>query len=139
MKHKTRYKIILAIFIISLISSALIAFAPLSKSGLCGANPGEGCDAVQNSKYAEFLGISNGVFGTIIFAFLTILTISYLVKPDLEKKKIIHYGIILGAITAIYFIFLQTFLIKEFCKFCLVIDIGMVIALFLILPKKRKH
>ena len=138
MKLKTKYKIILAIFIISLISSIIIGFAPLSKEGFCGSNPEEGCGAVQNSKYAEIFGISNGVFGTVIFAFLTILTISYLRKPDSEKRKIITYGILLGAITAIYFLFLQAFIIKEFCKFCLVIDIGMIIAFFLMIPKKKK-
>lgn len=138
MKPKTKYKIILAIFIISLISSIIIGFTPLSESGLCGTNPGEGCDTIQNSKYAEVFGINNGVFGTVIFAFLTILTILYLKKPDSEKRKIINYGILFGTIIAGYFLFLQAFILKEFCKFCLVIDLGMIVAFFLMIPKKKK-
>ena len=135
MKQKLKYGIILTIFIVSLISSSIISFVPIEQS--CGVE-GEGCNVVQTSPYAKTFGIKNSHFGVAIFAFLTIFTILHLKKPNAEKEEMIRYGIIGSLIVAIYFFILQFFVLKELCKYCMIVDIGAVINSALIIFWRNK-
>ena len=137
-----KYKILLIIFIASLIVSAILAFSNTGNSDFCGINEKENCNAVQNSKYASLFGISNSVYGIFIFLILSILTFSQMQKPTKNKQLLIAYAVITGFIIAIYFIFLQIFILKALCRYCLVIDFGLIIAFFLVIlgeiKKKKK-
>ena len=136
MKQKTKYTIILIIFIISLISSGVLSFVPVEQA--CGPNSSEGCGKVQNSMYAKTLGIKNSHYGVAAFLFLSIYGILQLKKPSKEKEEMIKLGIIISSIIATYFIILQLFVIKEICKYCMVVDIGALINLGLIFFSKEK-
>lgn len=61
-----------------------------------------------------------------------------IIKPTQIKRLLIDSGAIIGFFIALYFIFLQIFVIKAFCKFCLVIDAGMILAFILIVAKEIK-
>ncbi len=132
MKHK--YNILLAIFIISFISSVILATqeAPL----FCGEETG--CNLVTTSKYAYTFGIKNSTYGIFIFTFLAFLTYLHIRDPHEIKKATIHTGTIIGAIIAIYFLYLQQFVIGAYCKYCIVVDVGMVIGLIIVLAKWGK-
>ncbi len=132
---KYKYEILLILFIISLISSAILSFNPTSE--IC--EPGSGCEVIHASKYDFTFGIQNSHYGVIIFIFMIFLTYSQIKKPKKNKRLLIHIGIILGAIIAVYFIYLQQFVIKSYCKYCMVIDISMLIALVIIIFTKRKR
>ncbi len=125
MKHK--YKIFLAIFVICLISSI---FLVATSSAYCATG---GCDKVQGSKYAYFLGIKNSLYGILVFTVLTLATLVHIKKPSEHTRLIINWGIFLGSIVALYFIILQLFILKAFCQWCLVIDISMIVALGLMI------
>ena len=122
-------KILLAIFAICLISSIVLATIPAEEA--CGTdNEGiNGCQIVEESSYAQTIGISNSYFGIISFLVLIILTVSQIKKPTKHKKRFIMIGIALSSIMAIYFLFLQFFVIKAFCKYCLIVDIGSIFSL----------
>lgn len=134
MKQKTRYTIILIIFILSLLSSMILSFGKTET--FCGPEK-SGCSTVQTSKYATTFGIKNSHFGVGIFLFLTILGILYLKKPNQEKKELINLGVIVSFIIAIYFFILQFFIIKEICKYCMVVDVGALINFSLISIKRK--
>ena len=72
-----KYKILLILFIISLVSSLMLAFIPNGET----CNVEDTCNAVQASKYSETFGIKNSHYGVAIFLFLTILTFSEIRKP----------------------------------------------------------
>ncbi len=130
-----RYKIILVFFALSLISSAMLAFLPLP--AIC--NPTEGCNAVQTSPYSKTFGIDNSYFGVIIFSAMTFLILWQIIKPEKRKEFAIKWGVILGTLVAIYFLFLQEFVIHAYCKYCLIVDIGMLISFTVInIPWKNK-
>ena len=59
-----------------------------------------------------------------------------IIKPTQIKRLLIDSGAIIGFLIALYFIYLQIFIIKAFCKFCLIIDFGMIIAFILIVAKE---
>ena len=120
-----KYKIFLAVFAISLISS-IILFSN-SSTGVC--DPGKGCDVVNSSSYGSTFGISNSLYGIFIFAFMIAITLFHISKPNNHTRRIIHGTIIIGALIALYFLYLQFFVIRVFCVFCLVVDLGLLIAL----------
>ena len=130
-----KYQILFILFLISLISSATLSLAPIEK--IC--NLEEGCSIVQHSIYSSTLGIKNSHYGVLVFLFLTIITISQIKNPTKFKILIIKLGIWIGAIIAIYFIYLQKFVLGAFCKYCMTVDLSMLTALAIILFWKTKY
>jgi uncharacterized membrane protein len=125
MKHK--YKIFWVIFSLSLVVSAILATQstpPICKGG---------CDSVTTSKYAYLFGIKTSIYGVFIFLFLSVLTYLHIRNPSRNKKIIINLGIIFGSLVALYFVYLQHFVLKSYCKYCLVIDISLIISLIVLL------
>ena len=135
MENKKRFVWLLLIFSILIIVSAILSFFPIEK--ICGGTQ-TGCYEVQTSEYEEIFGIKSSFFGMICFSILFGFIISEIKTPKKYKRKLIFLGIILSSIFAIYFIYLQLFVIKEFCKYCLIVDIGILISLFIICRKKKK-
>lgn len=120
-----KYKIFLLIFAIGLISS--IAITLNSSTGLC--QPGNGCDTVISSSYGSTFGIHNSVLGIFIFSFLILLTLFHLKRPNSHTRRILHLAMGIGSLVAIYFLYLQIFVLKALCEFCVVIDVALVIGL----------
>ena len=120
-----KYKIFLAVFILGLISS--IFLASNSSTGIC--TPGNGCDIVNNSTYGSVLGIKVSIYGIFIFSFMILLTLFHINKPNKHTRRLIHLAVIIGSVAAAYFLYLQFFVIKAICAFCLVADVSMLVAL----------
>ena len=120
-----KYKIFLLVFIIGLISS--IVLYSNSLTGIC--DPGKGCDVVNSSVYGKTFSVSNSLFGILIFSFMIALTLFHIKKPNKHTRKIIHLAIILGSAVALYFLYLQLFVIKAICNFCLLVDVGLIVSL----------
>jgi uncharacterized membrane protein len=113
------------IFAVGLISSIIITSN--SSTGIC--QPGNGCDTVTGSSYGSTLGIKNSTYGIFIFSFMILLTLFHINKPNRHTRRIIHSMMIISSIVAIYFLYLQIFIIKAYCKFCLVVDFALLIGL----------
>jgi len=120
-----KYKIFLLVFVIGLISSVVLYSNSLT--GIC--DPGKGCDVVNSSIYGKTLGISNSMYGIFIFSFMILLTFFHMKKPNAHTRKIIHLAVIVGSLVAIYFLYLQIFIIKAYCSFCILIDASLLISL----------
>jgi uncharacterized membrane protein len=133
MVNNLKYKILFWLFIISLASSAIISFAPVGT--FC--EIGGGCDLVNGSKYGEFFGIKNSHYGIIIFLILSYITFMHLKKPNEERKRVIFWAVIIGSIIVLYFLYLQQFVINAWCKYCLIVDISMIIAILILLFMKE--
>jgi len=120
---KKKYYLLIFLFLISLISSLILTLKPTPP--ICE----DGCDLVQTSQYAYTLGLKNSIIG--IFAFTTLLITTYLEtkNPSKKKRMIIHSGILIGATIALYFLYLQIFILKSFCTYCLVVDISLILSL----------
>ena len=120
-----KYKIFLLVFVISLISS--IVLYSNSITGIC--DPGKGCDVVNSSVYGKTFGISNSLYGIFIFSFMILLTLFHIKNPNKHTREVIHLAIILGSAVALYFLYLQLFVIKAICNFCLLVDVGLIVSL----------
>lgn len=89
------------------------------------------CETVLISPYALIAGIPFALLGTIYYLAVFILIIIYL---DVEKDFFIKSAAwltIIGFLASLYFIFLQFFIIKATCFYCL-ISAGISISLFIL-------
>ena len=126
---KRKYRLLAVIFGICFIASGILAF--MTPEQACGGVE-TSCYAVQQSGYKETLGINNSYFGLIVFSILGVLSLSYLDNPRKIKKKLIIYGILAGSAIAIYFLYLQFFVINAICQYCFIVDVGTLITLGII-------
>ena len=129
-----KYKILLVLFGISLISSLVLSLIPVPV--VC--DPGVGCDVVQTSSYNQTFGIKNSYYGVVVFLFLIFLTIFQIKNPAKNKKLLIHSAVIVGSLISLYFLYLQKFTLQAYCKYCLIIDISILISLGIIIWKWRE-
>lgn len=130
----TKYILLLVLLLIALGSSAILSFKPLSD--IC--NIEEGCYLVQNSIYAYAFGIKNSIYGVGIFSLLSILTLLQIFKHSDKTEKFLKLSLIVGSIIAVYFLILQIFTLKAYCKYCIVVDLSILLALLVIYSPKRK-
>jgi len=126
-----KYKLLLTIFSICFIIAILLSFIPIAE--ICGIEVSSSCSVVQNSNYKQIMGISNSYIGIVAFLALILITISHMVKPRKEKEWILITGVVICSIFAAYFIYLQFFILNAICKYCMVVDIGSILALIIIL------
>ncbi len=126
---KAKYIVLAAIFFLSFVASAILSFIPLEQA--CGGIQTT-CYVVQTSQYEKTLGINNSYFGLLAFAILLIFALSHIKSPRKYKKQIITAGITFGSIVALYFLYLQFFVIEALCKYCMVVDIGALLSLIII-------
>ena len=86
---------------------------------------GGGCEAVQESEYAEIVGIPVALLGLV--AYVAVLG---LVAWDSELARTIAAAIALAAVGfAAYLVVVQAFAIEAWCVWCLVNDLAVVPAL----------
>ena len=145
-QHKIYYAIA-SISLICVIFSTIIFIENIQinahKQDFCSALTGtSGCETVQSSIYSKTFGISNSVYGIIGFTILLILSVILAFKEQKILKIITMSGILIAAITATYFLYLQTRVIHAYCIFCLVVDIlsfALLVIEIYILVHNSKH
>jgi len=125
MKHKTKYSILLIIFLAAFFSSLF-----LSQGYSCNA---QGVCNVDGTPSFIPEKSTNGYIGIFIFLIVGGLTYLQMENPTNQKKYLIHYGTIIGSLVAIYFLYLQFTILDYYCWYCMIIDFGMVLALILTL------
>jgi len=128
-----KHKILLTLFALCLITSTILAFTPTEK--ICGPETSS-CSIIQNSQYKETLGIKNSYFGILIFTTLILITISHSINPTRYKKTSLTALTIIAALGAIYFIYIQAFVVQAFCPYCMVVDVGSIAALIIIFLRR---
>ncbi|MFH0808759.1 MAG: vitamin K epoxide reductase family protein [archaeon] len=129
-----KYKILLTLFTISLVFSILLAVTPTDQ--LCGEETSS-CSIVQNSDYTNTLGINNAILGITAFTILIITTLLHIKYPKRKTKIFLAITLLFSTIGAIHFIYLQLFIIKALCPYCMTIDIATIAALIILITKNE--
>ncbi len=130
-----KYLIILILILINIVAS-FFTLSP-SNTSFCSIGKINGCSIIEKTPYTTTLGIENGYFGIIGFSLLAVLVFSHLHSPKKQKQKSIFLLSLGISIIAIYFLFLQLFVIKTFCSYCLIIDLNCLIILTLQLKNEK--
>jgi uncharacterized membrane protein len=81
----------------------------------------DGCNAVINSPYSRVFGTPMSYFGFIYYLFMFGLAARLAYEPfssSLRFRAILYAA--LGAISSVYFLYLQLGYIREVCSYCLI-------------------
>lgn len=79
----------------------------------------KGCDTVTTSKYSEVLGIPVALFGMLFYLTVLIGSLLYVDTKNPKIFKFIQPLTVLGFLASLYFVFLQFFVIKAICQYCM--------------------
>jgi uncharacterized membrane protein len=91
----------------------------------------DGCNTVVNSPYSRVFGTPMSYFGFIYYLFMFGLAARLAYEPfsrSLRFRAILYAG--LGAISSIYFLYLQLGYIREVCSYCLISAVTSFLLLF---------
>ncbi|MDP3710739.1 MAG: vitamin K epoxide reductase family protein [bacterium] len=80
----------------------------------------EGCDLVTTSKYSAIFGIPVSLFGALYYVFIMLAALFYLDTKNKKALKILKILPVVGLVATIWFLFLQIFIIKAICFYCVV-------------------
>lgn len=129
-----KYLLVSILLLIALAGSMILAFEPLSV--ICGVE--SGCEFVQNSPYAHTFEIKNSIYGIGIFSTLSLLAFMQGFMHSNKIEKFLKFSLIIGSAIAVYFLILQIFVLHAYCKYCLVVDLSVILALLVMYSPKRK-
>lgn len=120
--------IIAASFIGFLISSYLWHKKTNNKKPICFI--GNSCGEVIYSSYSKTFGIENEILGMIYYG-LIFLTYSTFVFLPISPSQLVEFGLFLltlgAALFSIYLLFIQGFVLKAWCEWCITTAIASII------------
>jgi uncharacterized membrane protein len=100
--------------------------------------PISGCDKVQASSYSKILGIPVAAFGLALFVALLVVAV-YAILQNLALPKLLFYGSSLGMLGYVYFTFLEAFVIRAWCFWCVCSSLCMLLVWLCSLPQFKQH
>ena len=126
--------IIIVLILLNIALSSLIFYYSTQGETFC--TFGDFCATVQSSSYGNLFGMPVSLFGIFSFALLFVLYILTLKTTAFEPYFV--FSAIIGSLFALYFIFIQLFLLRAFCFSCLIIDVSTLFILLLFLLQKHR-
>lgn len=132
MAKKQEIFIFLIIFgaVIGLLDSGYLSMLELrGQTGAACDLGGFNCDAVLTSRYSKLFGIPLAYWGLAYYSALFFLAIVYL---DLKNKKIlqlIELWLWSGFAVSLILLYIQAFVLKAFCLYCLISEVVIFILL----------
>jgi uncharacterized membrane protein len=147
MKKTPLYIMMLILSIICLLLSLTILVQKTSNNlsihNVCSAiSPKSQCQVVQQSNYGKIFGIDNPWYGIIGFTAIILLIVAQLINPLWIRRMIISLGAIFSGTLTIWFLYVQIYLLKAFCIFCVMLDITSIIMMlpgFILLFQKSEN
>lgn len=95
-----------------------------------------GCEGVLSSRYASFLNVPLSVWGLAFYTAVIVLCL--LANHYGVFKKLLTWLLALGSVAAAAFLFLQFFIIKSVCQYCLLADLLAIVLLLVDLNIEHK-
>jgi len=137
----TREKIIqvsfLLLAVIGLVNS-LIIYQKILGNIFVPCLIGQGCDNVLYSIYSKFMGVPLSLWGIVFYGVYFICAAFFLIKPNKISLNILTSIVLLGFGFSIRLFYLQVFIIKSLCSYCLVSLFVICASLFLVILMKRR-
>lgn len=130
------------VFVLSLLGLGVAAFLfyEYSITGPILCPTGGGCDIVRASQYSKFLGISVPVLGIVYYLMMAMVSVIHshqLPVRLLAKFKLI--SALVAVIFGVYLTYLEAFVIKAYCFWCVVSFIISLGILGVIISARKSH
>lgn len=78
-----------------------------------------GCDTVSKSPYSVLFGIPLSAYGMVFYLGIGVLGLLYLDTKNALFARLLFPVTALGFLASVYFIYIQKYLIKAFCVYCI--------------------
>lgn len=78
-----------------------------------------GCQEVLGSQYSDIIGIPLALLGSLYYLFVLIAAMLYIDSQNKWALKIISIFPTIGFLFSIWLTYLQAYVIKAFCQYCL--------------------
>ena len=91
----------------------------------------DGCNAVVNSPYSRVFGVPMSYFGFIYYLYMFALAARLPFEPfsnSLRFRAVLYAA--MGAVSSMYFMYLQVAFIREVCSYCLIAAVTSLLLLF---------
>ncbi len=122
----TYLMVIVVVSIVGLIDTLYLTYHALTKTDVkCLFFPKEWCQKVQYSKYSKTFGIPNPFLG--LGMYLAILALSFAFNSGLVPFWPLSFIITFGFLFSLYFTYIQAFVLRAFCTWCVVSALNFVI------------
>ena len=79
----------------------------------------QGCEIVLHSAYATLFGIPVALLGAIYYALVFLFTLAYFDTKNHRLLRHVAFGTTLGFAFSLWFLYVQAFLLHQFCQYCL--------------------
>ena len=84
---------------------------------------GKKCDIVLSSKYNRILGFKNEILGMVYYSFVVILSLLFIFRLEVifgvSLSSILIVMGIVGVLFSVYFTYVQFFVLKATCDYCI--------------------
>ena len=80
----------------------------------------QGCEQVTNSQFATVFGVPVALLGSFYYLTILILSVVYLDTRQFLALKLATSLTIFGFLASLWFVFLQVFIIKAICLYCMI-------------------
>ena len=80
----------------------------------------QGCEQVTNSRYAAIFGVPVALLGAFYYLTILVLAVIYLDSRKPSVLKLLACITPFGFLASLWFVFLQIFIIKAICLYCMV-------------------
>ncbi len=120
------------------LANSLIIYQKISGNIFVPCLIGQGCDNVLYSVYSKFIGVPLSLWGIIFYSVYFICVAFFLIKPNKISLNIVTGIVLLGFGFSLRLIYLQVFVIKSLCSYCLVSSFVVCVSLFLVILIKQK-
>lgn len=115
---ETPLLLIIILSVIGIVNTSYLSYHSIKKTPVkCIFFPPEWCEKVQHSKFSRTLGFPNSMAGLGMYSALLILSILFAVGFLVVAWPIIAI-IWIGFIFSMYFTFIQAFVLRAFCTWC---------------------
>ena len=132
MQRFTLLAIILVLAFLGLADSWYLAQAALSDTALsCGIEALDQCNTVAQSEYSRLFGIPLAVYGVAFYVLFFVFAAVMLAVTKPVLTRILYWASVIGFLASLYFLYLQVFVIKALCVYCLA-SFALSVLLFLI-------
>lgn len=113
--------------LVGLVDSLYLSYIKLAnQTGSCAVFGG--CEAVNNSRYAEVGGVPIALLGAA--GYLLILVLLYLDRPSAAAPEAVRFGLfgvtLAGTLYSIYLTYLELFVLHAICIFCVLSAVVMI-------------
>lgn len=91
----------------------------------------EGCDEVLASEYSEIFGVPMALLGLLYYLFILLAGFFYLDTKNIKVLKILTFITSFGFLFSLWLVYLQFFIIKAICQYCMLSAINSTILMIL--------